>query len=277
MVATVSALINYPVKGCAGSPVRRAVATESGLTHDRTFMFVTPEGLFRSQRITPLLATVRPEVSADGGKLTLSASGTADLAVDVRPDGERHPVQVHRWHGEAIEQDPDAGAWASEVLGEPVRLVRLTPDHARRTDAWHGPVSFADSTALHATALSSLDDLNARILARGAAPVPMERFRPNIVVAGWPEPYTEDEVRELTIGQAELYWVKPDVRCQVTMTNQRTGERAGPEPLRTLADYRREPDGGVSFGIKLAVQRPGVLSVGDDLAVGVWAEPHRAS
>jgi MOSC domain-containing protein len=268
-VATVSALIRYPVKGCAGTPVSTAVLTPSGLEHDRTFMFVTPDGLFRSQRTTPRLAAIRAE--ATGDKLVLAAPGAADLAIDPRADGPRCPVRVHNWDGEAVEQDPDAGAWASELLGEPVRLVGQPPDHHRAVDDWHGPVSFADSTALHATSLSSLDDLNARILERGADPVPMARFRPNIVFAGWPQPYTEDTVRELTVGTTELAWVKPDIRCKVTMTDQETGERAGPEPLRTLADYRREEDGGVSFGVKLSVRRPGELSVGDEVHVRAWA------
>ena len=274
-MATVSALIRYPVKGCAGTPVPSAVVTASGLAHDRTFMFVTPAGLFRSQRTTPLLAAISAEVTGD--KLVLAAPKAAELvaelAIDLRADGPRRPVRVHKWDGEAVEQDPDAGAWASELLGEPVRLVRQPPDHHRAVDDRHGPVSFADSTALHGTALSSLDDLNTRILARGAEPVPMARFRPNLVFAGWPAPYTEDTVRELTVGTTELAWVKPDIRCKVTMIDQETGGRAGPEPLRTLAGYRRE-DGGVSFGIKLAVRRPGTLAVGDEVRVHTWAGTH---
>ncbi|MPZ79921.1 MAG: MOSC domain-containing protein [Actinophytocola sp.] len=263
-MATVSALIHYPVKGCAGLSVPRLDITPTGPVHDRTFMFVTPEGLFRSQRTTSRLAVVRPDLVHDGAKLTLSAPGHPDVAVAVRPDGERVPVTVHVWTGRGIDQGDDAAEWGSAVLGEPVRLMRVPPDHERQVDATHGTITYTDSTPLHLTSLSSLDDLNARILARGAEPVPMARFRPNIVVSGW-DPFAEDDAREIRVGGAELRYVKPDVRCKVTMVDQDAGTPAGPEPIRTLGDFRREPDGGVSFGIKLAVRTPGAVSVGDTL------------
>jgi len=265
-VVTVSALVYYPVKGCAGVSVERAEITGAGLAHDRRFMFVTPDGTFRSQRSTQLLATIRPSVVHDGTKLTLAAPGVADLVLDMRPDGPRVPVTLHKiWAREAVDQGDDVAGWASEVLGEPVRLVRTAPDFDRQVDEHHGQVGFADSTALHATSLASLDDLNARILERGAEPVPMARFRPNLVLGGLDAPFAEDAMTTLTIGDAVLRYVKQDIRCRVTMTDQVTGEMAGPEPIRTLAGYRRAPEGGVSFGIKLAVERPGVISVGDTI------------
>jgi len=265
-MATVSALYRYPVKGCAGVPAQRLDVVATGPVHDRAFMFVTPDGMFRSQREVPRLAVIRPDVVHDGTKLTLAAPGHPDVTVEVRIDGPRRPVGVHTWRGEAVDQGDDAAEWGSAVLGEPVRLMRVPPDHERRVDDRHGPIGFADSTPLHLTALSSLDDLNARILERGADPVPMARFRPNIVVTGLPAPFAEDELRLIGIGGTRLRWVKPDVRCQVTMVDQDTGEKAGPEPIRTLATFRRDPDGGVSFGIKLAVDQEGQLAVGDPLA-----------
>ena len=84
--------------------------------------------------------------------------------------------------------------------------------------------------------LSSLDGLNERILERGGEPLPMDRFRPNVVVSGWPEPHTEDRVRRAVIGDVELAYAKDCVRCSVTMVDQETGLRAGPEPIRSLAD-----------------------------------------
>jgi uncharacterized protein YcbX len=263
-VATVSALIYYPVKGCAGVSVGRMDIEPTGPAHDRTFMFVTPDGTFRCQRTVARLAVVRPDLVHDGTKLTLGAPGHPDVAVDVRPDGPRRAVTVHKWSGFAVDQGDDAAGWGSSVLGEPVRLVRVAPDHERRNDERHGPIAFPDSTPLHLTALSSLDDLNARILETGAEPVPMARFRANIVAAGL-DPFAEDDLRDVRIGGAALRYVKPDVRCQVTMVDQDTGEKAGPEPLRTLATFRRDPDGGVAFGIKLAVDTPGTIAVGDPL------------
>ena len=266
-VATVSALTYYPVKGCAGVSVPRLDITPTGPAHDRTFMFVRAEdGLFRSQRSTSRLAVIRPTLVHDGAKLTLSAPTVSDLTLDVLSDGPRREVNVHNvWHGDGVDQGDDAAAWVSELIGEPLRLVRVPPDHERMVDERHGTITFTDSTPLHLTSLSSLDDLNARILERGADPVPMARFRPNIVLADVPAPFTEDTYRTLTSGDLRLSWVKPDIRCKVTTVDQETGEPTGPEPLRTLATYRREPEGGVSFGIKLKVDSPGHLSVGDTL------------
>ena len=268
-MATVSDLLLYPVKGCAGASLTRARVLPTGVVHDRTFMFVrASDGVFRSQRSTPRLSVIRPEVAADGGKLTLSAPDVQSVAFDVRTEGTRLPVSVHgSWSGEGVDQGDEAAEWASTFLGEPLRLVRVPPDHDRAVDDRHGNITFTDSTPLHLTSLSSLDDLNARILEKGADPVPMARFRPNIVITGWAEPYTEDSIRDFSIGTTRLHWVKPDVRCQVTMVDQPTGERAGPEPLRTLANYRREPEGGVSFGIKVAVTTPGEIEVGDEITV----------
>ncbi|HEX6356796.1 MOSC domain-containing protein [Actinophytocola sp.] len=266
-MATVSNLILYPVKGCAGSPLTRAEVLPTGVLHDRTFMFVREsDGVFRSQRSTPKLSIIRPELTVEADKLTLSAPDLPSIALDVSTEGRRLTVEIHGvWRGKAVDQGDEVAEWASTLVGEPLRLVRVAPDHERAVDDWHGTITFTDSTALHLTSLSSLDDLNARILEKGAEPVPMERFRPNIVIKDWTVPYTEDDLRDFTIGTARLRWVKPDVRCKVTMVDQPTGTSAGPEPLRTLADYRREPDGGVSFGIKVAVTTPGEVQIGDEL------------
>jgi uncharacterized protein YcbX len=268
-VATVSDLFLYPVKGCAGTPVTHARVLPTGVLHDREFMFVrASDGVFRSQRKTPRLSVIRPELAAEGDKLTLSAPDVPAIALDVRAEGRRLSVEIHgEWRGEAVDQGDEVAEWASTLVGEPLRLVRVAPDHERAVDEWHGAITFTDSTPLHLTSLSSLADLNTRIREKGADPVPMARFRPNIVVEGWDTPYTEDAVRDFTIGTAVLRWVKPDVRCKVTMVDQPTGTSAGPEPLRTLADYRREPDGGVSFGIKVAVTTPGEITVGDEVRV----------
>jgi uncharacterized protein len=264
-MATVSELSYYPVKGCAGVSVPRLDILGTGPVHDRAFMFTAPDGTFRSQRQTPRLAVVRPAVVHAGTKLTLAAPGHGDVTVEVRPDGPHVPVTVHKWAGWGVDQGDDAAKWGTAVLGEPVRLMRVPDDHERRVDDHHGPIAYADSTPLHLTALSSLDDLNARILERGGEPVPMARFRPNIVVSDVAHPFAEDGWRSLGAGSTRLRYVKPDVRCQVTMVDQDRGEKAGPEPLRTLATFRRDADGGVSFGIKLAVTEPGKITVGDHL------------
>lgn len=143
-------------------------------------------------------------------------------------------------------------------------------------DGWGdtpGKVNFADAHAVLVTSMASLDGLNARIAARGdAEAVPMDRFRPNIVLTGNDEPHFEDRIRRMTIGSAELAYSVRATRCSVPLVDQRTGRRAGPEPVRTLATYRREPEykNQVSFGAKNAVVCEGVLTVGDAVEVAEW-------
>jgi uncharacterized protein YcbX len=267
----VSALVSYPIKGCAGTTASTAVVTPTGLRHDRAWMVVDADGVFRSQRNEPRLAVVRPAVV--DGQLRVSAPGIEDLVLDVLPDGQRRPVRVHRWDGVGVDQGQVAADWFGEVLGEPSRLVGLTPEHVRPSPGeTEGLVGFADAHALLVTSLASLDGLNERILARGAESVPMDRFRPNIVLSGWPEPHTEDQVRRMSIGDAEFGYAQVCVRCAVPMVDQDTGRRAGPEPIRSLAQYRRDPDGGVTFGMKAVVLRSGTLSVGDEVSVGRWSD-----
>ncbi|MEO3973064.1 MOSC N-terminal beta barrel domain-containing protein [Streptomyces sp. CAU 1734] len=272
---TVSRLTCYPVKGCAGTDVASAPAAETGLEHDRLFMVVdAADGSFRSQRTLPAMAAVRPEVTGGGAGLRLSAGGVESLLVQVAPEGERRAVSMFgKPLGEAVDQGEEAAAWFSEVLGAASRLVRVAKDFDR--DGWGetpGKVAFADAHALLIASTASLDGLNARITARGGRPVPMDRFRPNIVLDGCAEPHAEDEMRRLEIGSAVFAYAVRATRCAVPMVDQATGLRAGPEPIRTLAGYRREPeyDNKVSFGMKAAVVRGGTVSVGDTAGIR-WA------
>jgi uncharacterized protein YcbX len=270
-MATVSALAYYPIKGCAGVAVDQAQVTETGLVHDRSYVVVDTDGTALHQRVLARMATVRALVLHEGVKLALSAPGADDIVLDVTGDGPERPVRVHRWDGTGIDQGDDAATWFSDVLGTTVRLMRAPAGiHRAGRGEVPGRIRYADSTAITVASLSSLDELNARIIEKGADPVPINRFRPNIVVAGWPEPHTEDRVRRMRIGPVEIAYGERDIRCVVTTVDQLAGERAGPEPLRTLADYRRF-DGGVAFAIKGAVLRGGEIFVGDEINVTEWA------
>ncbi|MDT0344539.1 MOSC domain-containing protein [Streptomyces litchfieldiae] len=270
-MAKIKELYSYPVKGCAGMALGTALMTAAGLAYDRAFMVVDAEGTFRSQRRDPRLALIRPEIDAGGELLTLrgpDAAGAVDVPVVV--DDERRDLRLFGKPFTGIDQGEDAAAWLTALLGAPSRLVGVPPDHARVTDGeTPGTCGYADSGALHLTTTASLDHLNERITAAGRAPVPMARFRPNVVAAGpgLEEPHAEDRLRRLTVGAAELAYAKPAIRCAVTLVDQESGDRAGPEPLRTLATYRRHPGGGVAFGVKFSVPRGGKLSVGDELTV----------
>ncbi|MER7660849.1 MOSC N-terminal beta barrel domain-containing protein [Streptomyces sp. NPDC096193] len=272
-MARVVELAYYPVKGCAGSAVRQAVLTPAGLAHDRSFMVVDEQGVYRTQRRDPRLALIVPVIGADGLRLTLNAPGREPLAIDVDTDGPRRHVDLFGAAFLGIDQGDDAADWLSTVLAAPSRLVRVPPEHHRVTDGrTPGTSGYADSCAVHLLSRSSVDLLNGKLADRGTAPVPTDRFRPNIVVGGWDEPHTEDRVRRITVGTAELGYAKTAIRCAVTVVDQLTGARDGPEPLRSLAGYRRAREGGVAFGAKFAVLRTGTLSVGDELTVGAWGE-----
>lgn len=253
-MAVVSGLVCYPIKGCAGVVLERSEVTLAGLTHDRTFAIVDPSGAAVWQGAVPRMATVRGRVLGEG--IMLSALGADDLEVDVAAGGRMLAVDVEKWPGRGIDQGDEAAEWLSELLDVPVRLVREPP----------GARTGADPTALLITSQSSLDGLNARILARGATPVPMNRFRPNVIVTDWAEEHTEDLVTSMTVGTAVLGFGELAIRCAMTMVDQVAGVRAGPEPLRTLADYRREPD-GVTFGMKATVRTPGHVALGDRVTI----------
>lgn len=270
--ARVVALHTYPIKGCAGTALAGADLTPAGLAHDRSFMVVDEHGTFRTQRRVPRLAVIRPEVVTDGHELVLRAPGTEDLHLPVDLDGPRRPVDLFGNPFAGIDQGDVAAGWLTQVLGSASRLVRVPPEHDRVTDGeTPGTSGYADSSAVLVTTRASWAELDRRIAERGADPVPMDRFRPNIVLDDWAEPHVEDRVREVEIGDVGLGFTKLAIRCAVTMVDQQAGVRVGPEPLRTLADYRRVTDAGVAFGAKFAVVRPGRLAVGDAFGVRRWA------
>jgi len=273
-VARIAALAYYPVKGLSGVAVEQVEVGPTGLRHDRNFMLVEPDGSFLSQRSLPAMASLRAEILGDGDALRLTAAGAPDLELQVRYDGKRRDVSLFgKWFGQGVVQDPAADAWFSERLGRPAALVRVTPEHDR--PGWgvnRGQTGFGDAHALMVTSLASLDGLNERIVERGGDAIPMNRFRPNLVVAGWPEPHTEDKVLRMSAGSVEIGYSARSIRCAVPTVDQATGEKRGPEPTRTLATYRRQPDygGGVSFGMKAAVLAEGTLHVGDEILVHEW-------
>ncbi|TPQ18446.1 MOSC domain-containing protein [Streptomyces sporangiiformans] len=276
-MARVVELLHYPIKGCAGVSTHDAVLTSAGLAHDRTFMVTGEDGVYRTQRHYPRLALIHPGLSADGERLTLRASGrpySSEIDIDVDTLGPRRDVDLFGAPFTGIDQGDEAAAWLSEVLGEPSRLVRVPPEHDRITDGrTPGTSGYADSSAVHVLSRSTLDLLNERLSERGAPALPMDRFRPNIVIGGWDVPHTEDRARGITVADTELGYTKLAIRCVVTTVDQQAGTKVGPEPLRTLATYRRAAEGGLAFGTKYAVLRTGKLSVGDEVHVTLWGEP----
>ena len=247
----IAALAVYPVKSCRGIALDEAVLTARGLRHDRRWMIVDETGRFRSQRELPQLATLRAAI--DGDRLRLGIGGEeAALPLD---DDAGEPVTVTVWRDtvEAVRPDPAVDGLLSRWLGRPVRLVRFPESSHRPCDpAFAEPGShtaFADGFPVLVTGEGSLAELNEALAERGAEPVPMTRFRPNLVLAGAP-PRAEDSHRRLELGGGvALDLVKPCDRCVVTTVDQETGERHVSEPIATLGRIRRNPrTRGVMFG-----------------------------
>lgn len=263
----ISGLFIYPIKACAGHSLSRATLTPRGLANDRWMMVVDAEGRFMTQRECAALALVQPTLTADA--LTLSTPGGESLTTPIRRDGPRRDVVVWRSTCAAFDQGDAAAAWFSAHLGRAARLVRVADDFHRELDAHYAPrpsdtTAFADGFPILVVSEESLADLNARM----PAPLPMNRFRPNIVVRG-ADPYAEDRWRRFTLGGLAFEGVKTCARCAVTTTDQVTAAR-GREPLATLATYR-DSDRGVLFGQNVIQTPPegaptwewGSLAVGD--------------
>ena len=266
MTATIRSLHIYPVKGLKGIEVGRARCTERGFENDRRFMVVDRDGVFLSQRSHPRMATIWTDLRGDG-ILELAAPEMPPLEVPLQPaGGETTPVQVWRSTVDAQPVSVAADAWLSAVLECDCRLVYMPDTSLRLSNAQYAgdgkAVSFADGYAYLVIGAASLEDLNARLGRNLHPPLPMNRFRPNIVVAG-AAPYAEDTWGEVRIGGARLRGVKPCGRCEVTTTDQSSGERRGPEPLATLATYRSSDEFGVMFGMNFVTESPGEIAVGD--------------
>lgn len=253
----------YPIKSAGGIPVRAWEADERGLKHDRRWMLVDGSGRFLSQRTIPRMALIKPRITSDA--LVVEAPGASLLELPLEPEGgERVLASVWRDTVEVLPAGRDADRWFGGFLGFPCRLVHLPEDSVRRVDPDYGRpgdrVSLADGYPFLLISEGSLAGLNGRL----ENPVPMDRFRPNLVVRGC-GPFAEDGWRRIRIGSMGFRVVKPCSRCTVPTVDQSTAE-AGKEPLRTLARFRKV-GGKVLFGQNLIHDAPGRLSVGDRLEV----------
>jgi uncharacterized protein YcbX len=243
----IASLHIYPVKSCRGIDLDRARVTSTGLEWDRRWMIVDSSDRFVTQATNPRLATITTAI-ADGA-LRLSADGHPVLVVDPRADGAVHRVQVWKDTCSGIDAGDEAAAWLSRVLGDGLRLLRIderVPRLASPKNAGSGsPLNFADAYPVLLLSRESLAELNRRL----PAPIPMNRFRPNVVIEGITA-HAEDQFADFRAGGVALRGVKHCVRCVVTTTDQRDGSRdPRQEPLRTLKNYRHDRKlHGVTFG-----------------------------
>ena len=267
----VAGLFSYPVKGCRVIAHTSADVLGSGVRHDREWMVVDTRqspAKFLSQRECPLMATLTVAVTDDG--LLISSNGDV---LTVSPPARNALLKVKVWNHETVALDAGDAAsdWLNIKLGMArgrLRLVRFHPEMRRDCNGLHAGSSdahtfFADGYPLLVTNVESLADLNVRMKRDATNAMPMNRFRPNVVIEGLPA-WDEDHVDTLSIGGVMVKFAKPCVRCQVTTTDQVSGVRLSDEPLNTLAEFRNNPDfGGVTFGWNAVVIKPGRIATSD--------------
>jgi uncharacterized protein len=246
----VSELYIYPVKSCSAVPLRSAKCSPAGFDRDRQWLIFSPDGKMLTQRDYPRMALIKPIISPSG-ELILTAPNMPPLVVC----GTRHVVsmRVDVWGRSTAGQDQgeEAARWVSEFLSVSCRLLCAVHDGNKHQ------IAFADCAPLLVMSQGSLNDLNSRL----EKFVPMDRFRPSIVVTGLP-PYVEDAVRILRVGRVTLEAMAPCARCVLVTIDQQTGELTGPEPLSTLGEYRREGN-KVMFGRYFTAKKPGAINLGD--------------
>lgn len=246
----VAALLVHPVKGGAAIEVSEATLDALGLANDRRYCLARPGGRVFTQRDDAGLARLR--ATLQDGTLTLAFDGET---LQVASDAFARSAAVRVWSRDAQVRIArgEANAILTRWFGTPLELARL--EHGvRRRDA---SLALGDAAALLVANAASLDALNAAM----ADPVPMARFRPNVVLAGAPA-FGEDGWGRLRMGDAVVAPVHPCGRCEVTTIDQELGAVLGPEPLRTLSRLRLR-DGEPVFGVRYAVERPGRLRVGE--------------
>lgn len=257
-----SAIYRYPVKSAKGHALDSATMDRFGIAGDRRWMLVDASGRFCSQRNLPHMALLGAEPSEEGLRLTYDGAH-CDVAIP-DPRGERVIARV--WEDTVVAPVADApvNSWLSDIFAQPLRLVYYPDDALRGVEPGYAPssqlVNFADGFPLLLVSEASLELLNTRL----EQPVPMDRFRPNLVLSG-AEPNAEDGWKVLRIGAVEVRLVKACSRCAVPSIDQQTADR-DPDINRALAEYRRR-DGVIYFGMN-AIAPPGAMfRVGDEATV----------
>jgi uncharacterized protein len=277
-----NALYVYPIKSCAGVSLRRATLLDTGLEYDRHWMVTDAQGGMFTQRALPRMALIR--TAFDGDDLVIDAPDMPTLRTPLRAealaDAKAMRATVWRDTVDALDTGESTARWFSEFLGVPARLARFAPS-ARRdvSDKWTAPLSthtrFADQFPLLVVGQASLDDLSARLSAKGAPGIAANRFRPNLVIDGL-DAYEEDFVGDMRIGDVQLRLVKLCTRCPIPTIDQDTGapDPSWPhEPLDTMSAYRGSDqfDGALTFGKNAIVVEGegGALEVGQGVEADI--------
>ena len=258
MAFILSNIFVYPVKSLAGIQLDTAKILSKGLEHDRRWMIIDEQGQCMTQRVFPDMALFKTLLEDD--KLVITFKGEH---INIRRPEIGNVLVAKVWDDqvEVIDGGDEYATWFSERLGVKCRLVYFPEINSRPIDkkyAFRGEhVSLADAYPILLIGQSSLDDLNARM----NSPLPMNRFRPNIVVIGT-TPYAEDKWSHFKLGSAKLKGVKPCSRCVLTTVDQDSAIK-GREPLVTLSKYRAR-NNKIYFGQNVMVVKEGIIKVGDE-------------
>ena len=262
-----SALYRYPLKSGKGEALQQVSLDKLGVDGDRRWMLVDEAtGRFLTQRAVATMSQLSALWNAQGG-LTLSAPGHSSIDIPLPGgDAELRGVTIFSDSLRVPDAGDEAGAWVSEFIGKPTRLVQIPLDRARTTQSGYGKdddqVAFADGFPLLLIGQASLQDLSQRV----GRPLEMQRFRPNLVIEG-SDAFAEDGWKRIRIGDVEFRVVKPCSRCILTTIDPQTGQRSEDrEPLATLQKYRAQADGAM-FGQNLVNDGNGRLEVGMPVSV----------
>jgi uncharacterized protein YcbX len=264
MPIRITALNVYPVKGCRGIALDSARVAATGFEHDREWLIVRPDGRFMTQREDPRLALIETALP-DNEALLLRTPAGDELRVPLAAQGREVEVTCWKDRCAAFDAGAEAEEFLTRYLGAPYRLVRFDtrrkrPSNPQWTPGVEALNKFSDGFPWLLISEASLEDLNSRL----GRKLPMNRFRPNIVVSGL-EAFGEDRLHDLTGGGVRLRRAKGCARCIVTTTDQATGTRDGDEPLRTLAQFRFDRElKGVIFGQNMIL----IEGLGGQLRVG---------
>ncbi len=261
--ATIQDLFIYPIKSLGGARLESAQLEAKGLRHDRRWMLVDEQQRHVTQREFPTLSLLSVSVKNDQVKIQHKHSAEVRLQFDAQLRTELMDVTVWKDSCQAWEVSKEISDWFSQYLQTPVKLVgQFEQDDRTLENIFNveGAVSFADEAPLLVVSQESLDDLNSKL----DTPLPMDRFRPNIVLVG-ASAYTEDELPVIKGEDYQLQVLGKTARCVVTTTNQETAE-VGKEPLVTLNQYRNE-GGKVYFGAHAYATKTGSVKIGEKVQI----------
>jgi uncharacterized protein len=262
---TVSELYIYPIKSLGGIALNKASLIERGFEYDRRWMLVDANNQFLTQREVNAMAFLKVQLTEQGLLITNISKPGEELAVPFEPTVEgTEMVDVWSSRCRAQRVSDEADAWFSKQLGFAAKLFYMPDATHRYVDGRYAHnkeiTSFTDGYPLLLIGQASLDDLNSRL----ETPLPMNRFRPNIVFTGG-TPFQEDYLKYFEINGITFFGVKPCARCVMTTINQQTAEKAK-EPLKTLSTYRLK-NKKILFGQNLLHQATGIISIGDTITI----------